>query len=145
MQTVASSDSKYKLVESLIKKIMNFVGFVILFYVCFKTYNQYKDILTMGQIKSFLLPPIFTFLFLPFVYGLAIFMKYETIFSRLPFIVKEKKLRALVKNQIIRTAQLNIDKLTAISYNISRIEIVDETNLSEKIERICKTSLISIK
>lgn len=138
LQTVASFDPKHKQVEELLKKFASLVGFVIIGYVLFKTYHQYKDLLSIGQLKTFLLPIVLTLLFLPFVYGLAIYMVYESIFTRLPFIIKDKKLRDKTKNIIIKIANIDITKLKNISHRIFLGEINSEADLPKKIIEMSK-------
>lgn len=133
LQAVASFDPKHKKVEELLKKFVSFIGIIIIGYVIFKTYNQYKDLLTIGQLKTFLLPIILTVLFLPFAYGLAIYMVYESIFIRLPFIIKDKKLRDKTKCTIIKIANIDTMKLKNISHRIFLGEINSEADLPKKI------------
>lgn len=133
LQAVASFDPKHKQVEELLKKFVSFIGIVIIGYVIFKTYTQYKDLLTIGQLKTFLLPIILTALFLPFAYGLATYMVYESIFIRLPFIIKDKKLINKTKSTIIKIANIDIRKLENISHRIFMGGINSEADLPKKI------------
>lgn len=138
LQATASFDPKHKQVEEILKKFVSFIGIIIIGYVIFKTYNQYKDLLSIAQLKTFLLPIVLTVLFLPFVYGLAIYMVYESIFIRLPFIIKDKKLRDKTKNIIIKIANIDIGKLNNISRRIFLGGINSEADLPQKIIALSK-------
>jgi hypothetical protein len=138
LQATASFDPKHKQVEEILKKFVSFIGIIIIGYVIFKTYNQYKDLLSIAQLKTFLLPIVLTILFLPFVYGLAIYMVYESIFIRLLFIIKDKKLRDKTKNIIIKIANIDIGKLNNISHGIFLGGINSEADLPQKVIALSK-------
>ncbi len=138
LQAVVGFDPKHKQVEEILKKFASLIGIIIIGYVIFKTYNQFRDLLSIAQLKTFLLPIILTVLFLPFVYGLAIYMVYESIFIRLPFIIKDKKLRDKTKNIIIKIATIDLVKLKNISHRIFLGGINSEADLPKKIVEMSK-------
>jgi hypothetical protein len=120
MQAVASFDPKHKQVENLMKNfLLLFSAFVFLFSL-YKTIQQHNDLFTFDNLKSFLLPVYLTITFLPFMYFYNLLVKYEELWVRLKFIIRDKKDRKRIKRRIIFIANLNIDKLASISKNIAK-------------------------
>lgn len=105
----------YADVEKLLRYTLSFVGYIILIFVTYKTFTAYKALFTIYNLKSLLLPIIFTILFLPMVYLITVLMKYEIIFQEInwyQFIESERKLE--IKKAILRQGKLNLDALNKI-------------------------------
>jgi hypothetical protein len=120
MQAVASFDPKHKQVENLMKNfLLLFSAFIFLFSL-YKTIQQHSDLFTFDNFKSFLLPVYLTITFLPFMYFYNLLVKYEELWVRLKFIIRNKKDRKRIKHRILFIANINIDKLASISKNIAK-------------------------
>ena len=65
------------------------------------------------------MPLILSITFLPFLYLYSLFVKYEELWMRLNFGIKNEQDRKRVKQQIFRVANFNINKLINISKNIA--------------------------
>ncbi len=55
--------------------------------------------------------PLLTFVFLPFVYLMALFMKYENIFVRIDIFNKDLKLAKFAKRKVFTVYHFNLMKL----------------------------------
>lgn len=136
LQAYSDTDEKYSQVSKILKNTLSIVGLGILGYVAYKTFYQGGELITIGNVKSLILPIILTALFIPFVYLLSLLMIYENLFVRLKFFIEEDKLRKKVKRQILRIANLNLDKLSNISENIIKERPLTLENSFEKIKQI---------
>ena len=140
---------EYKLTNSgqkvapFLKKILSYIGILILGFVIFKTINQTKDLLTYENLMSFLLPLLFTLSFLPFIYFIALYAGYENLWIRLNFLTNHRRdLTNQMKKNILRVANLSITKLSNISDNISTQVLVHNDFSLEMIMKISKKSVI---
>lgn len=120
MQAVASFKPEHKQVENLFKYLLTTLGLLIFFFSFYKTVEQHSKLFTVDNLKSFLLPVFLSLTFLPFMYLYNLFVKYEELWTRLNFSIRNKKDRQRVKRQIILVANFNIDKLVSISKNIAK-------------------------
>lgn len=76
-------DKNSKLVANFLKNVLAVLGFGFLIYGFYQLISNYNEFFTLSNLKSFLLPPIFTILFLPFIYYVVLYVKYERVFGNL--------------------------------------------------------------
>jgi len=138
IQAHSELSSESKKVKSFFKTINVFIGLSILSYITYKTFNQSEALLTIANLKSFLLPLLLTIMYLPFIYCLALYTQYESLFIRLPCLINDVKYRKSVKKQILLVANFDIDKLVKISGGIAKLILVDESRSIEDIRKISK-------
>lgn len=119
-QAAASFNPENKQVENLLKYFLTAIGTLIFIFVLYKTIEQYSKLFTLDNLKGFLLPVFLSLTFLPFMYFYNLFVKYEELWIRLNFSIRNKRDRQRVKRQILCVANVNIDKLVSISKNISK-------------------------
>lgn len=123
MQIVAENSSKsnpdHRKTASCLKGLFAGVGVLIFIYVFYKTLIDYKSLVTVENLKSLFLPVVYTFLLLPFLYLLALYMNYEVLFIRLPYLIDNKKELLKMKLNILLLANLNLKKLYKISANLN--------------------------
>jgi hypothetical protein len=79
--------------------------------------GDFKDFATIHNVKDFLLTPLLTVSFLPFVYFLALYATYEALFTRVDIFLRDQKkeLRSFTKRQIVRACLFNLKKLNKFS------------------------------
>lgn len=109
-------ESNNKKVASCFGKIMLILGIGLIIFVIFKTIADYKNLLTGYNLKSLLLPINLTLLSLPFYYGLALYMEYESLFTVIKHLNRYKS--SSIPKKMIRGsllyANININKLNRI-------------------------------
>lgn len=120
MQAFASFKPEHKQVENLFKYILTTFGIAIFIFSLYKTVEQHSQLFTLDNLKSFLLPVFLSLTFLPFMYLYNLLVKYEELWTRLNFSIRNKQDRQRVKRQILWVANFNIDKLVSISKNIAK-------------------------
>ena len=89
----------YLTVSKFLNSLLSIVGISILIYVVYKIITNGKDLLSIFNLKSFIFSPLFTLFFIPIVYLIVVFMKYEDIFGNLnrsQFINRKRKLKIKV-------------------------------------------------
>jgi hypothetical protein len=120
MQAFASLKPEHKQVENLFKYSLMAFGTFIFFFSLYKTIELHSQVFTLDNLKSFLLPLFLSITFLPFMYLYNLLVKYEELWTRLNFSIRNKQDRQRVKRQILFIANFNIDKLVMISKNIAK-------------------------
>ncbi len=134
---VAQYKENIKVVKFL-NKVLSYIGLSILGYVIYKLFKSPEELFTIKNLKSFLLAPLFTILFVPFVFLITTYSKYELIFinlNRYTFLKKERKSK--IKLAILRFGNINLKYLNN-AYNITiwrKSELLNKENIKEY---ICK-------
>lgn len=103
-----NDDPNTKVVAKILKGILTIIGFGILFYGIYQLLTNYTDFFTLSNLKSFLLPPVFTLLFLPLIYFTVLYIKYERAFMNLrryKFLAEDRKKK--IRISILRYANIN--------------------------------------
>lgn len=105
-----NDDPNTKVVANILKGILTIIGFGILFYGIYQLLTNYTDFFTLSNLKSFLLPPFFTLLFLPLIYFTVLYIKYERAFMNLrryKFLAEDRKKK--IRISILRYANINFN------------------------------------
>ncbi|GAL65101.1 hypothetical protein JCM19300_2832 [Algibacter lectus] len=105
-------DPNTKIVAKFLKNVLAIIGFGFLIYGIYKLVVDYADFFTLSNLKSFLLPPLFTIIFLPIIYYTVLYIKYEKVFGNLrryKFLPLERKKN--IRSSILRYAHINLNHL----------------------------------
>lgn len=105
-------DRNSKLVAKFLKNLLSIIGFGILAYGIYKLTISYFFFFTLSNLKSLLLPPIFTLMFLPLIYFTVLYMKYEKVFinlNRYNFLSNTRKRK--IKYAILKYANIKFKKI----------------------------------
>jgi len=122
-------DPNTKVVANILKGILTIIGFGILVYGIYQLITQYADFLTLSNLKSFLLPPIFTLLFLPLIYFTVLYIKYERTFmnlKRYKFISEDRKKK--IRISILKYANMHF----AYIENANKIIVFKKSELQNE-------------
>ena len=137
MLVLAQSDNKYKIVEKFIHNISLLLGSILILYTLYKLITDFNDFAQINTVYDFITPLILTFLFLPFIYFLVIFINYEKIFFTLELFINDSSLIKYAKFNLIIKFKTNIELvkrwLKSLSY---REEIKTKNDLDSSISEI---------
>lgn len=138
MQAYAETDKKYKSVESILKSVLSYFGIALLVFILYKTVTEFGSLFSINNLKSILLPPIFTILLLPFIYIVALYSNYETLFIRIDFMSNDIALKKALKRNIFLIANLSLSKLNSISNKLYKSDIYHNKDLFNYLKSISK-------
>ena len=133
LDVIAKTDKKNISVVRLLNGLQIIIGLFILIYAFSQAIADYKNIVNLDTLKSFLLAPLLAVLFSPFVYFMALLVKYELLFLRLEMgCEKSKKLKNYAKKKIILYCLLSLKKtkkaLNMKTYNLMLIRNKDDVD-----------------
>ena len=123
---VAKTDEKNSSVAKLTNGLLIIIGIVILIFAISNVVSDYKNFVSLDTLRKFLLPPLLTILFLPFIYFMILFTAYDDLFNQLNLgYEKSKKLKRYAKRKIIKHCLLSFKKvkkaLNMNTYNLMHI------------------------
>lgn len=133
----AKTNPEHMKVASCLKSTFAIFGILIFLYVSFETYKYYIELLTVQNIKCLLLPFVLTILLIPFLYLLALYMNYEILFTRIPYLIKEEKKQKKLKRNILLYSNINLNKLYKISTNLNWY-IIEKHGIKKSLKKILK-------
>ncbi len=113
---VANGNIKYKAVTSLTTVLLTIAGLFYLWRSSIGLYTDLPVINTFGTFENFLLIPILTLLFIPFLYVIVMTMGYGALFSRIQFFFKnDLSLQRSIKWKAVKTCNVNLKRLNIFS------------------------------
>ncbi len=96
--------------------ILTIYGFAALSFSVIEIIQNFDEFATIYNIKSLLLSPIITILFVPFMYLLGLYMVYELFFTRIKRIHRDnKELSRFVVRQILWKCNFSLKKVKIMS------------------------------
>lgn len=126
-----NSDKSYDLVIKVFNVILTLTGLIFILNSIVMTFYHYDVFFANENLKSFLLPILFTILFLPMLYLAFFYMKLELIFLNINwsnFLTKTEK--KAIKRAILFYSFLNLDKLDVLArYDKAEIKHTASINL----------------
>lgn len=128
----SKKNSEHEKVVTICKQILGLIGLGAICYVTYKTITGYELLFTLVNLKSFLLPISLTILTLPYFYGLAVYIMYDSFIPVVKHLHRNENLsvsRGIIK-ATFKYANINLSVLKRIwkyqaHYNSSK-SIPDE-------------------
>ena len=109
MDALAQEDEKLAPIRGLLSALQTIFGFAIIAYVGYQIIINIRGLANIDLIYDFLLPPLMTFSFMPFLYLFVLMGTYEMIFMRL-------RIGAQKEPEVLKLAKRNIFKFINISH-----------------------------
>ena len=73
----------HALSDRLLGYVLGILGLLLLASAVHQAVADFRGFASLRSLRDILLPPIFSIAFLPFIYGMALYMKYENVFRRI--------------------------------------------------------------
>lgn len=136
-ETLKEKDKTHILTYNFFTNIMVATVLGLLAFSIYKTFKQPEMIFSYSFVKAVFLPFILTLLFIPFLYGLMIYISYEVWFIRLEGSTmgnnNDYKFR---RNQILKKCNVNYNKINFISKNLKIFMISSNSEFLDELERL---------
>lgn len=108
---VAESEKQYESVNKLTNLIISFIGITFLAYSSYMVVTSFDKFCTVKTLENFYLPIVLSISFIPFVYIVALYSKYEIFFIRLGSFVKDPIVLKYAKRETLWKMNINLRKL----------------------------------
>ncbi|MGH7202877.1 MAG: hypothetical protein ACREHC_00350 [Candidatus Levyibacteriota bacterium] len=122
MLVISGTKKEFYPVKKILQTLLAIFGLYLIFYAVTHIFGNFKEFATIENLKDFLLTPLLTLLFLPFIYFLALYSAYELLFVRLDLLMKHnhKRLRQFTKREIFNACLFDLKKLNRFSANSAK-------------------------
>jgi hypothetical protein len=119
MLVIAQSDKKYQLVETLLNGVLTLVGIVLIVHAVYKLVTDFGAFASTKTLIDFSLPPTMSLLFLPFLFIMSLYVKYENAFAKLRFGIKDSSLRFYAKRRAVIAFHVRTELLKRWARNMA--------------------------
>lgn len=131
---------EHEQVRKIVNGLFGILGSFYLIYSVYHIYSGFSEFATTGNLKTFLFPIIMSILFLPFAYSYALLVHYESLFVRLGFFLKDKKLRRFAKWRILLSVNFSILRLKRMTPGMLFNDCSTKNDIKEEIKNKLKPS-----
>lgn len=135
---VAEIDKKDKRVSNVLNGILIVVGLIYSLLSTYNTIMNNEDFFSLTTLWTFLFPLLLTIIFLPFLYFLTLYRKYDSLSVRLKYLAKTDENSKLLKKEIRKVANMSISRITNISKNIGSYELLNSTDWNKYLKEISR-------
>lgn len=111
LTAVAALNPEHAKVGRIFTGLQVWTGVGILAYSAYQVAVNFKDFATWDTAREFALPILLSFLFLPFLYVMIVYITYETMFTTLGFRIEDPKLIGFAKRSAVLAFGLDRDAL----------------------------------
>lgn len=115
MLKIVSENNQQQLGVRIFESILAVVGLIFLGMTIKAIANDSNNFFSYTTLKTFFLPILLTLLFIPFIYSVALYIKYEAVFGQLDRFIKEKKNRNYAKFRVLLKGNISLAGLTTIN------------------------------
>jgi hypothetical protein len=120
MLGVAESDTEYKPAKILLDGVFAIVGAVLISWSLYQAATHLDTFAISNTLKDLALPPLLSLAFLPFLYIMALFVSYESLFTRLRFFIKDDKLIRFTKVRTLLAFNVRLTLLNKWAHQINQ-------------------------
>jgi hypothetical protein len=114
MLVIADKSNEYATVKKILNGFLIIAGLAMLIFALVHVFGDFTHFATIENAKTFLLPLVLTFAFLPFMYCLTLWARYETLFTRIEILTRNKELASFIKWKLFSKCLLNLNKLNRV-------------------------------
>jgi len=124
-------------VKKALTPILMIFGLWLFGYACYKIIGNFKGFFTADNLRAFLLPPILTLVFLPFIYFMALYILYETIFKYLSWkLDNDAYLIKYARRKIFITCHFNLRKLKILFKKADILKVINKEDIQKALQNI---------
>lgn len=130
MSAFAERKDEHKPVKKLSDSLIAIYGIAVLIFSVYHIITDFKNIVTTNNLKSFLLSPTLTILYLPFLYSMALFMAYESFLKSRKWILKEnKKAFRYLKWKVFLKCNFSIKKIRKVTKKLHVYSSIEKAEI----------------
>jgi hypothetical protein len=130
MLVIPGKGTAYARARKVLNGFIVIIGLAMLIFALVHVFGDFTHFATIGNAKTFLLPPVLTFAFLPFMYCLTLWARYGTLFISVDIWTRNKELASFIKWRLFSKCLLNLNKLNRVFKQCS-VELMAAKNKPE--------------
>ncbi len=136
---VAEMDKKHKTVENILNKVLMLLGASLITYALYTISKDITAFASYQNFQSFVLPPLLSALYLPFIYFFALFTTYQTLFVRYGLFIQDSKITKIAKIITLQHLNVNLYNLTQWSHFVTPQQFKSKQSINEALQEFRAT------
>lgn len=136
MTAIADSDKKFAQVKPLLEYLLFAFGLFVIAYTVYMLATNFGEIAKEKTFYDFIVPPLLTLFYLPFIFIMMVYSTYEQVTVRLRFSIKNNMLRYIAMAYAILVFNIRINLLERWSGNVARENINSHSDLMNSFKLI---------
>ncbi|MRT92861.1 hypothetical protein [Ancylomarina sp. 16SWW S1-10-2] len=135
----SESRTEYQKVKKLFDIALMIYGTTVMVFSIYNVIIDFDNFAKIRNLKSFLLSPLFTLLYIPFVYLFLLYLKYESFYTRITHNLRDQKyLCRHIKWKIFLLCGFNLFLIQLVSKELKVLLIRDKTDFKHILHSIIK-------
>ncbi|MBW2995406.1 hypothetical protein KY312_03560, partial [Candidatus Woesearchaeota archaeon] len=135
ISAIAGLKEEYRLVKKVFDYILGIIGICFILFAFINIFIDFPGFANVDNLRSFLLPPILTVVFLPFMYLFTLFAAYEIYFIRLDIFNENKEITRYAKRKIFALCHFNLKRLNKLSKEVKIMKIFNKNDVLTILQR----------
>lgn len=137
---VAEMDEKHKIVESILNKVLMLLGASLITYALYTISNDITAFTSYQNFQSFVIPPLLSALYLPFIYFFALFTTYQTLFVRYGLFIQDSEVTKVAKIITLKHLNVNLYNLKQWSHFVTPQQFKSKQSINEALQEFSATT-----
>lgn len=135
LDAVAETKEEYNIVHRFLSKILTVIGLGILFFSFKQAINTYNEYSNTDLLISYIIPFIYSILFIPITYLMIVYSEYEKMFVR---IENYKDISSKQKKEITKKIKFSLTKIQTFNskYLYKLYNGISDNELKEILEQL---------
>jgi hypothetical protein len=136
MVALAESRAEYSRMAAPLLAVQAVVGIGLLAFSTYQIALHWTDFATAGTVHEFTVPILLSFMYLPFLYGLLVWMAYENAAVRLQFTIPDERLRRAAYFRGMLAFGANIALFQRYLRALNAADSLDRQRIKEAIDEV---------
>lgn len=136
MLAVAQSNKEYEPAEKFINNILALFGGSLVAYAIYNLYQDFELFAKAQTLTDFVLPPLLSLLFLPFLFIMALYSNYQSAFIRLQFSLDDSSLQSFAKRHAIIGFHIHSGLLKRWTRNLTILHPENKQQIKDSIREV---------
>lgn len=136
MYVVAEAKPEHAAVRKLAEGILMVAGLIYVANGLYQVTGNFNRIATAETLRQFMMPVVLSLCYVPFIYGFAVYVTYESYFSRLTWLLEDATLRRQTKRLVIAAIRTDLDLLQRWWREFMRTRPASKEAVRRSIQRV---------
>ncbi|MBV1914179.1 MAG: hypothetical protein KUG72_02265 [Pseudomonadales bacterium] len=138
MLVIAGTDKKYHQVKVILEYCLSLFVIILVIYTLYMLVTNYGEFGQEKTVYNFVVPPLLTLSYLPFIFVMLVYSTYEQAFIRVKFSIENRFHQYLAKLYALVLFNVRMSLIDRWSYHVARENIESHADLIETFKYIYK-------
>lgn len=141
LKLVSERDEKNQIVTKFVSSTLSIFGLIIITYAGYELIVNIKKFSSIENLKDFLLPIMLTFIYIPFIYALILYMIYEEFFVRMKMAFRhDERLGRYARKKVLEYGRFSLSRARILVKELHIFNINSKKELDEAIKELNNTN-----